>query len=179
MHREYICKLVAVVGVAAGLMLSQPASAEGLRVAGSAFGVAAPDFDLARLPSGNDGDVLTIGRSSVRYALLAQPDLKAGVGVSNWETTLHPTLLFADRGYVPLLHAFGEYRFWRGFRLAGDIDALGGTQGRGLDAGMRLSYDLNTAWSISAAYRVHRDGNELRFDPVDQGRITLGTRLRF
>lgn len=169
----------AILTVALGAPL--PSDAEGLRVPGSDFGVAAPDMDLARLlrPAGDDGDMLTIGRSSQRYALFDRGLWQAGVGVSTWEVSRGAQSLYADRGYVPLLHAFGEYRFWRSFRLSGDVDALGGVQGRGLDAGMRLSYDLNPAWSISAGYRVHHDGNELRFDAVDQGRVTLGTRLRF
>jgi len=158
-----------------------PVLAEGLRVTGSGFGVAAPEMDFARLlrPGADDGDLPTFGRTSLRYALLEQPGWQAGLGVSAWETAQPASPLFAQSGYVPLLHAFGEYRFWRSFRLAGDVDALGGTQGRSVDAGMRLSYDFSPVWSISAAYRLHREDRTPGFDLIDQGSLTFGTRLRF
>lgn len=163
------------------VVLASAALADGLRVAGSGFGVAAPEMDFTRLlrPGADDGDLPTPGRTSLRYALLDQPGWHAGLGVSAWETTPLTAPLFAQSGYVPLLHAFGEYRFWRSFRLAGDVDAFGGTQGRGVDAGMRLSYDFSPAWSISAAYRLHREDRAPGFDLIDQGSLSFGTRLRF
>ncbi|MCX9156234.1 hypothetical protein OPU71_08885 [Niveibacterium sp. 24ML] len=162
-----------------GLVLGLPASAAGLRVPVSAFGVASPDYPSHNAQGAEEGDLTTIGRSRLRYALLDQPDVTAGVGLSNWDPARAATQLFTGRSYVPLLHAFGEYRFWRSFRIGGDIDALGGSQGRTLNAGMRLSYDFSPAWSVSAAYRLYREGDELRFDPVEQGRVSFGTRLRF
>lgn len=161
------------------LALSLPAAASGLRVPVSAFGLASPDYSVHSERGAEDGDLTTMGRSRLRYALLDQPDLAAGLGLSTWENPRAAPERLSEPGYVPLLHAFGEYRFWRSFRIGGDIDALGGDQGRRLDAGMRLSYDFSPAWSISAAYRLHREGDELRFDPVEQGRLSFGTRLRF
>ena len=171
---------VGYAGVLLSLLLApQLAVAAGLRIPVSAFGVAAPDYG-AYAAMDEDGDLTTRGRSKLRYALLDQADMQAGLGVSTWWDDRHGTGdLFIEHSYVPLLHAFGEYRFWRSFRIGGDIDAFGGAQGHDIDAGMRLSYELSPAWSISAAYRLYREGDEVRFDPVEQGRVSFGTHWRF
>jgi hypothetical protein len=177
-----LARITGAVALVLAPWASAPAlCADGLRINSSDFGVAAPAMSISNMPTAGaeDGDLTTFGRSRLRFALIDQPGVSAGFGLSSWDHGRTASALFTERSYVPLLHAFGEYRFWRSFRVGGDIDALGGGQGRGLDAGMRLSYDFSPGWSISAAYRLHREGNEVSFDPVDQGHVSFGTRLRF
>jgi len=48
-----------------------------------------------------------------------------------------------------------------------DFDGLVGTQGRAIDAAMKIRYDLTDAWYMTAGYRVFEGG-------VDNDRYAFG-----
>ncbi len=66
-----------------------------------------------------------------------------------------------DVGFVPLLHVRGWYRFSECWRMVLDIDALAGGPGRAEDAALKLYFDLNDRWSLSAGYRTVEGGADV------------------
>lgn len=66
-----------------------------------------------------------------------------------------------DVGFVPLLHVRGWYRFTERWRLGLDIDALAGGPGRAEDAALRLCFDLDDRWGLSAGYRTVEGGADV------------------
>ncbi len=63
-----------------------------------------------------------------------------------------------DLGFVPLLYLAGEYRFAQRWSLRFDFDGLAGGPGRALDLGVKLGYDIDERWRISAGYRTLEGG---------------------
>jgi hypothetical protein len=66
-----------------------------------------------------------------------------------------------DLGFVPLLHAAGEWRVAPGWRLAVDADALGGGPGRAVDLALTVGYDLGDRWTAKAGYRMVEGGADV------------------
>ncbi len=61
-------------------------------------------------------------------------------------------------GFVPLLHAYGEYRFaerWRGIL---DFDGLIGPGGRAVDMALKLGYDVTKNLTLEGGYRMLEGG---------------------
>ncbi len=61
-------------------------------------------------------------------------------------------------GFVPLLHAYGEYRFadrWRGIL---DFDGLIGPGGRAVDVAFKLGYDVTKHLTLEGGYRMLEGG---------------------
>lgn len=87
----------------------------------------------------------------------------------------------SDVGVVPLLHASLDWRFAPGLTLVGDIDALGAPQGRAIDLGLRVAYDLDRNWQASAGYRFLDGGvdNDSVFNFARFHSLTLGLAHRF
>jgi len=66
-----------------------------------------------------------------------------------------------DLGFVPLLHLAAEYRLADRWRLIGDLDALAGGPGRAIDLALKLGYDVNDRWSVTAGYRTVEGGADV------------------
>jgi len=66
-----------------------------------------------------------------------------------------------DLGFVPLLHAAGEWRFRPGWRAVFDADALAGGPGRAEDATLKLGRDLGDHWTVQAGYRMVEGGADV------------------
>lgn len=102
-------------------------------------------------------------RATWRYRWIDRDDLQVRVGftakVRSASIRLRQGGLRAtrnDTGFVPLLHATFERALGEpgsAWRLEGDIDALGGGPGYAVDAGLRLSRELNPEWRVHAGAR--------------------------
>ena len=66
-----------------------------------------------------------------------------------------------DLGFVPLLHAAGEWRVAPRWRLGLDADALAGGPGRAIDAAVKLGYDPGGPWTIQVGYRTLEGGADV------------------
>ena len=66
-----------------------------------------------------------------------------------------------DLGFVPLLHAAGEWRFAPGWRLGLDADALAGGPGRAIDAALEVGRDIGRSWTVQAGYRMVEGGADV------------------
>ena len=66
-----------------------------------------------------------------------------------------------DVGFVPLLHLAGDWYFAPDWRLGFDADGLAGGPGRAIDATLKLGYDLNRNWTVSAGYRTLEGGADV------------------
>jgi hypothetical protein len=84
-------------------------------------------------------------------------------------------------GLVPLLHVYGEEKLSDRWTFVVDFDGAAAPQGRALDLGLKLAYQLNAHLGFSLGLRTLEGGvdnkkntNLVRFDYV-----TLGIRYRF
>ena len=66
-----------------------------------------------------------------------------------------------DVGFVPLLHLAGDRSFTPDWRLRFDADALAGGPGRAIDAALKLGYDIDRNWTVSAGYRTLEGGADV------------------
>jgi hypothetical protein len=107
-------------------------------------------------------------RLSYRYRLRDTERLTAWVGftakVRDAEIALEQGGVSSskdDLGFVPLLHAAGEWRVAPGWRLSLDADALAGGPGRAVDASLKAGYDLGDNWTLGAGYRTVEGGADV------------------
>mgnify|MGYP001038010889 CR=1 FL=1 len=70
-------------------------------------------------------------------------------------------------GFVPLLSTSLEYDIAPRWTALFDFDGLVSTQGRAIDAALKLRYDLTDHWFMTAGYRVFEGG-------VDNDRYAFG-----
>ena len=68
---------------------------------------------------------------------------------------------------MPLLSASLEYDVATRWTALLDFDGLVSTQGRAIDAAMKIRYDLTDTWYMTAGYRVFEGG-------VDNERFAFG-----
>jgi len=83
-------------------------------------------------------------------------------------------------GVVPLLSASVEYDFGPRWTALLDFDGLAGTQGRAIDAAVKIRYDLTDAWYMTAGYRVFKggvDNDRYAFGWYNFALISLGVRF--
>jgi hypothetical protein len=66
-----------------------------------------------------------------------------------------------DLGFVPLLHFAAAWRVAEEWHLIADLDALGGGPGRAIDLALKIVYDINDQWSVSAGYRTVEGGADV------------------
>lgn len=66
-----------------------------------------------------------------------------------------------DVGFVPLLHLAGDWYFAPDWRLRLDADGLAGGPGRAIDAALKLGYDIDRNWTVSAGYRTLEGGADV------------------
>lgn len=70
-------------------------------------------------------------------------------------------------GFVPLLSTSLEYDIAPRWTALLDVDGLISTQGRAIDAALKVRYDLTNRWFMTAGYRVFEGG-------VDNDRYAFG-----
>ena len=61
-------------------------------------------------------------------------------------------------GIVPLLNLYGEYSFTNKWRFIVDFDGLAAPQGRALDLGLKVNYDIDKNWYLGGGLRVLEGG---------------------
>jgi hypothetical protein len=81
----------------------------------------------------------------------------AKIELRQGETTSKDT----DLGFVPLVHFAADYRFAERWHLIADLDALGGGPGRAIDLALKVGYDINDRWSVTAGYRTVEGGADV------------------
>lgn len=64
----------------------------------------------------------------------------------------------SDVGLVPLLNLYGDYQFANKWRFIIDFDGLVGPQGRALDLGLKLQYDITKQWYLGGGIRSLEGG---------------------
>jgi hypothetical protein len=84
-------------------------------------------------------------------------------------------------GVVPLLSANVEYRFAPRWAAVIDFDGLVSTQGRAIDAAVKIRYDVSEAWYVTAGYRTFEGGVDNRdrfaFGWYNFAIVSLGVRF--
>ena len=63
-----------------------------------------------------------------------------------------------DVGLVPLINLYGDYRFAEKWRFIVDLDGLLGPQGRAIDLGLNVQYDLSKQWYVGGGLRSLEGG---------------------
>ncbi len=63
-----------------------------------------------------------------------------------------------DLGFVPLLHLYGVYFFNDRLSAILDIEGAGASQGRAIDAALKVAYKWPCGWHAGAGYRTLEGG---------------------
>jgi hypothetical protein len=66
-----------------------------------------------------------------------------------------------DLGFVPLAHFAADLRLSERWHATFDIDALAGGPGRAIDAALKVAYDVNDRWTVTAGYRTVEGGADV------------------
>jgi hypothetical protein len=61
-------------------------------------------------------------------------------------------------GFVPLLNLYGEYQLSDKWQLIVDFDGLAAKQGRAIDLGLKVHYDIDKNWFVGGGLRVLEGG---------------------
>jgi len=61
-------------------------------------------------------------------------------------------------GIVPLLNLYGEYRLANKWQFIVDFDGLASPQGRAIDLGLKVNYDIAKNWYVGGGLRVLEGG---------------------
>lgn len=61
-------------------------------------------------------------------------------------------------GFVPLFNLYSDYQLNDKWRFIADFDGLVGPQGRAIDLGLKLHYDIDKHWYLGAGYRTLEGG---------------------
>ena len=64
-------------------------------------------------------------------------------------------------GAQPLAHFAADLRFSERWHATFDIDALAGGPGRAIDAALKIAYDVNDRWTVTAGYRTVEGGADV------------------
>jgi hypothetical protein len=81
----------------------------------------------------------------------------AKIELAQGDTTSNDT----DVGFVPLLAFVADYRFADQWRLIFDFEGLAGGPGRAFDVALKVGYDINDRWSVTAGYRTVEGGVDI------------------
>jgi hypothetical protein len=88
----------------------------------------------------------------------------------------------SNTGLVPLLALYGEWRFAPGWSGVLDFEGLGASQGRAIDAALKVGYDVTPSVNLSAGYRFldgGADNDELyTFARFDSAVMSVAWRFR-
>ena len=63
-----------------------------------------------------------------------------------------------DVGLVPLINLYGDYQFAEKWRFIVDFDGLVGPQGRAIDLGLKVQYDISRQWYVGGGLRALEGG---------------------
>ena len=66
-----------------------------------------------------------------------------------------------DVGFVPLLAFAADYRFAERWHALFDFEGLAGGPGRAIDTSLKIGYDINRSWSVTAGYRIVEGGVDI------------------
>jgi hypothetical protein len=66
-----------------------------------------------------------------------------------------------DLGLVPLVYFAADYRLAQRWRVLFDFDGLAGGPGRAIDLSLKLRYDVNVHWAVTAGYRMLEGGVDI------------------
>lgn len=66
-----------------------------------------------------------------------------------------------DVGFVPLLYFRADWRFAEKWHAIADFDGLAGGPGRAIDLALKIGYDINDHWSVTAGYRMVEGGVDI------------------
>jgi len=61
-------------------------------------------------------------------------------------------------GLVPLLHLYGEYTISNELNFIVDFDGLASPQGRAVDLGLKVNYDIDKNWYLGGGLRILEGG---------------------
>jgi hypothetical protein len=81
----------------------------------------------------------------------------AKIELRQGETTSKDT----DLGLVPLVYFAADYRVAQRWHVVFDFDGLAGGPGRAIDLSLKLRYDVNDRWALSAGYRMLEGGVDI------------------
>jgi hypothetical protein len=81
----------------------------------------------------------------------------AKIALSQGDTSSEDT----DVGFVPLLSFAADYRLADRWRLIFDFEGLAGGPGRALDVALKVGYDFNEKWGLTAGYRTVEGGADI------------------
>jgi len=81
----------------------------------------------------------------------------AKIALSQGDTSSEDT----DLGFVPLLHFGADYRFAERWHMLVDFEGLAGGPGRAVDLALKVGYDINDRWGITAGYRTVEGGADI------------------
>ncbi len=81
----------------------------------------------------------------------------AKIALSQGDTSSEDT----DFGFVPLLSFAAEYRFADRWYLLFDFEGLAGGPGRAFDVALKVGYDFNDRWGLTAGYRTVEGGADI------------------
>ncbi|UCG79277.1 MAG: hypothetical protein JSV21_05490 [Nitrospirota bacterium] len=85
----------------------------------------------------------------------------ATVKIRDAEIGLRQSTVFArdsNVGVVPLINLYGNFQFADKWSFIFDLDGLVGPQGRALDLGLKIIYDITGHWYVGAGYRTLEGG---------------------
>ena len=66
-----------------------------------------------------------------------------------------------DLGLVPLVYFAADYRVAQRWHVVFDFDGLAGGPGRAIDLSLKLRYDVNDRWALTAGYRMLEGGVDI------------------
>jgi len=81
----------------------------------------------------------------------------AEIKLQQGDTTSRDT----DVGFVPLLNFRADWRFAEKWHAIADLDGLAGGPGRAIDLALKIGYDINERWSVTAGYRMVEGGADV------------------
>jgi hypothetical protein len=86
-----------------------------------------------------------------------------------------------DLGVVPLLNLYGDYQFADKWSFIVDFDGLASKQGRAIDLGLKVNYDINKNWYAGGGLRVVEGGadNETVYNFAQFNYAVLSAGYRF
>jgi len=81
----------------------------------------------------------------------------AKIGLRQGETASNDT----DLGIVPLVYFAADYRITQRWHVMFDFDGLAGGPGRAIDLSLKVGYDFNDHWALTAGYRLLEGGVDI------------------
>jgi len=97
-----------------------------------------------------DYDVAVIGSSSGGALLVRDAKVELKQGTLKESNT--------DLCLVPLLHLYGRYFFNERVTATLDVEGAGASQGRAIDAAVKVAYEWPSGWHAAAGYRTLEGG---------------------